>query len=69
MRAAQYLVLGGKARALLHGRAHVSVDDIKAVISPTFRHRVLLNYRAEAQGITVEQLLEKLLEAVESPVS
>ena len=67
LRAGQYLVLGAKARALLHGRAHVSVEDIRAVVLPTLRHRVLLNYRAEAQGVTVQQLVDRLFEEVTMP--
>jgi len=66
LRAGQFLVLGGKARALLHGQAHVSTDDINAVALSTLRHRILLNYRAEAQGITVEQVIEKLIETLKA---
>ncbi len=66
-RAGQFLVLGAKARALLQGRAHVTVDDIRALAFPTLRHRVLLNYRAEAEGIRVETVITKLLEAVKAP--
>src|SRR5690606_6571073 len=54
-RASQYLVLGAKARALLSGRAHVTIDDIQKLAKPVLRHRILVNYRAEAEGITVEQ--------------
>jgi len=61
-RAAQYLVLGAKARALLQGRAHVTPDDIRLLARPTLRHRVLINYRAEAEGMTVENVVEKLLD-------
>jgi len=64
LRAAQYLVLGAKARALLAGRAHVSVDDIRALTHATFRHRILINYRAEAEGINVERVIDRLLEHV-----
>lgn len=67
-RAGQFLVLGAKARALLQGRAHVTVDDIRALAFPTLRHRVLLNYRAEAEGIRVENVITQLLEAVKAPV-
>ena len=66
LRAGQFLVLGGKARALLHGQAHVSTDDINAVALSTLRHRILLNYRAEAQGITVEQVIEKLIQTLKA---
>ena len=64
LRAGQYLVLGAKVRALLHGRAHVTVEDIQALAHPTLRHRILLNYRAEAEGVTVENVVERLLETV-----
>ena len=64
LRAGQYLVLGAKVRALLHGRAHVTVEDIQALAQPTLRHRILLNYRAEAEGVTVENVVERLLSAV-----
>jgi MoxR-like ATPase len=64
LRAGQYLVLGAKVRALLHGRAHVTVEDIRALAHPTLRHRVLLNYRAEAEGVTVEHVIDRLLEAM-----
>ena len=61
-RAAQALVLAGKARALWHSRAHVTKDDIVQLAPPVLRHRVLLNYRAEAQGETVETVIQKLLD-------
>jgi MoxR-like ATPase len=64
LRAAQFLVLGAKARALLYGRAHVIEEDIKTLAYPTLRHRILLNYRAEAEGMTVEKLVDRLLETV-----
>jgi MoxR-like ATPase len=64
LRAAQYLVLGGKTRALLEGRFHVTPDDIRALAAPVLRHRVLLTYRAEAEGVTVESLIGRLIEAV-----
>jgi MoxR-like ATPase len=66
-RAAQFLVLGAKARALLQGRAHVRVEDIQALVSPVLRHRVLLNYRAEADGIRVEEVIRRLVAAVPVP--
>lgn len=67
LRAAQYLVLGGKSRALLSGRSHVTVEDIQALIYSTFRHRILVGYRAEAEGVTVETVIERLLETVPPP--
>ena len=67
LRAAQTLVLGGKARALLRGRAHVSQEDIRALAHPTLRHRVLLSYKAEAEGVTIENVIDRLLSTVPSP--
>lgn len=66
-RASQYLILAAKARALLIGRAHVNVDDIKAVAHPVLRHRILLNYKAEAEGISVGDLINRILESVPTP--
>ena len=63
-RASQYLVLGAKSRALIAGRAHVTIDDIQKLAQPVLRHRVLVNYRAEAEGITVEQVINRLVESV-----
>ena len=63
-RASQNLVLGGKVRALLQGRAHVTLDDLRALALPVLRHRILINYRAEAEGVTVEKVIAKLLETV-----
>jgi len=67
LRAAQFLVLGAKARALLAGRAHVAPEDIQALALPVLRHRILLNYRAEAEGIKVDGLIRRLLESVKGP--
>lgn len=67
-RAAQYLVLGAKARALLHGRSHVTVEDLKALAAPTLRHRILLNYRAEADGVRVDDVIARLLAGQPPPV-
>ena len=63
-RAGQALVIGAKARALLDGRAVASPDDIRAVALPVLRHRVLLNFQAEADGIDADQIVSRLLEAV-----
>jgi MoxR-like ATPase len=60
-RAAQFLTLGAKARALLKGRSHVTREDITALAGPVLRHRVLVNYRAEAEGVSVGKVIEKLL--------
>ena len=69
VRAAQYLILGGKARALTQGRYHVSFDDIRALALPVLRHRILLNFHAEAEGITSDQVVDQLVEAVPVPAS
>ena len=69
VRAAQYLVLGSKARALTQGRYHVSFDDIRALAHPVLRHRVLLNFHAASEGITTDQVVDQLLEMVPTPVS
>jgi len=63
-RAAQYMVLGAKARALLEGRSHATAEDIQALVHPVLRHRILVGYRAEAEGVTVEQVVDRLLEHV-----
>ena len=64
VRAAQYLVLGAKARALTSGRYHVSFEDIRALAHPVLRHRVLVNFRAESEGITTDAIIDDLLAAV-----
>ncbi len=64
LRAAQYLTLGGKARALLAGRPNVIWEDIRALAAPVLRHRILINYRAEAAGMTVESIIARILETV-----
>ncbi len=68
-RAGQSLVLGGKARALLQGRAHVSLADLQAVAAPVLRHRVLLNYRAEAESVRVDDVIRRLIAEVPAPLS
>ena len=67
LRAAQYLVLGAKTRALLEGRFHASAEDIRALAHSTLRHRILVGYRAEAEGVSVEDVIDKLLETVRPP--
>ena len=69
LRAAQSLVLGAKARALLRGRFHVAPEDLLALVHPTFRHRILLGYRAEADGVTVDAVIDRLLEHVKGPLT
>ena len=66
-RAGQALIVGAKARALLDGRTVASPDDIRAVALPVLRHRVLLNFQAEADGIDADQIVGRLLEAVPAP--
>ncbi len=63
-RACQYLILGGKVRAVLHGRFHVSTEDIQAVAKPVLRHRVVTNFNADAEGFTVDHIVEKLLDVI-----
>jgi MoxR-like ATPase len=69
VRAAQYLVLAGKARALTQGRYHVGIDDIRSMAHPVLRHRVLTNFLAQSEGITSDQLVDRLLSAVPTPRS
>jgi MoxR-like ATPase len=69
VRAAQYLVLGAKARALTSGRYHVSFDDIRAMAHPVLRHRILTNFRAESEGVTTDSIIDELLSAVATPKS
>jgi MoxR-like ATPase len=69
LRASQALILGGKARALMHGRHHVSVKDIQALSKPILRHRVIPNFYAEAEGVSSDRIVEQLLDAVPAPSS
>ncbi len=69
VRAAQYLVLGGKARALTEGRYHVNFDDIRALTHPVLRHRILINFHATSEGVTTDQIIDQLIEAVPVPAS
>ncbi len=68
-RAAQYLLLAGKARALLNNRFNVAVEDVRALAYPVMRHRILTNFHAESQRITTEEIIRRLLEAVPQPTS
>jgi len=63
-RGVQYLLLGGKAKAVLEGRYFVTTDDIKSVAHPVLRHRVITNFTAESEGITPDQVIDRLLETV-----
>jgi MoxR-like ATPase len=69
VRAAQYLVLGGKARALMLGHAHVGFEDIRALAKPVLRHRLLRTFAAESGRITTDHIVEKVLEKAGLPVS
>jgi MoxR-like ATPase len=63
-RASQHLILAGKARALLQGRYHVSVEDIREVAMPILRHRIVTNFNAEAEGIRSDNLVQRLLDSL-----
>jgi len=69
VRAAQYLVLGGKARALTSGRYHVSFEDIRALTHPVLRHRIITNFHAQSEGVTSDDVVDRLLQAVPLPRS
>ncbi|MEX2570713.1 MAG: MoxR family ATPase [Gemmatimonadota bacterium] len=69
VRAAQYLTLGGKARALMDGRAHVEYEDIRALAHPVLRHRILTNFHAESERVTTDQIVDQLLAEVKPPKS
>jgi len=63
-RASQYLVLGAKARAVLHGRYYVSSEDIRAVAYPVLRHRIMTNFNAEAEGVKPNEIIRRLIELI-----
>ena len=69
LRASQFLILGAKARALIHGRYNVAVEDIQSLAYPVFRHRLLTNFHAESEGITSEEIIRRLLQHVPVPAS
>ena len=66
-RAAQYLILGAKARAIIHGRFAVSADDIRAMAHPVLRHRIFTNFNADAEGVNVNDVVTKIVQAVSEP--
>ncbi len=66
-RASQYLILGGKARAILHGRLHVTTDDVKAVAYPVLRHRLVTTFNADAEGVTTDDVIRRLIQVVPLP--
>ena len=63
-RASQYLILGAKARAILEGRTFVSGEDVRAVAHPVLRHRIICNFSAEAEGVTSDTIVDKLIESI-----
>ncbi|MGH7592550.1 MAG: AAA family ATPase [Gemmatimonadales bacterium] len=69
VRAAQALILGGKARSVLQGRTHVTFDDIRTLARPVMRHRLLRNFQAQSERITTDMLVDRVLEAVPVPRS
>jgi len=69
VRAAQYLVLAGKARALTSGRYHVSFEDIRALAHPVLRHRIITNFHAQSEGVSSDQIVDRLLQYVPLPKS
>ena len=68
-RAGQALVLAAKARSLIHGRLAVTVDDLRAVAPPVLRHRLIVHFRAEAEGVHPDDITSRLLEEVPVPTS
>jgi MoxR-like ATPase len=69
LRATQYLLLGAKVRAVFRNRYNVAIEDVRALAYPVLRHRVLTNFYAESEKVTVEDIIERLLERVREPVS
>jgi len=66
-RACQNLILGGKARAVLAGRVHVTIEDVKAVAAPVLRHRLVTTFAADAEGVTTDDVVRKILASVPAP--
>ena len=69
LRGTHYLVLGAKVRALLAGRPHVSVQDVRSVAHQVLRHRILTNFHAESEGVKPDRIVDRLLEKVPAPKS
>ena len=61
-RAVQYLILGCKARALLQGRSHVTIEDVQALAAPVLRHRIVVGFAAESEGVTADSIIKQLIE-------
>jgi MoxR-like ATPase len=66
-RAAQFLILGAKARAVLHGRVNISCEDIRALALPVLRHRIFTNFTADSEGIGPDDLIKQLLASAPEP--
>ena len=66
-RASQYLILGGKAKAVLHGRLHVTTEDIREVAFPVLRHRMMTTFNADSEGISADDIIRKVIAAVPLP--
>jgi MoxR-like ATPase len=60
-RASQYLIIGAKAHAAINGKYSPDIEDVKAIATPILRHRIVLNYKAEAEGVSVEDIIKQLL--------
>ena len=69
LRASQSMILGAKARALIHGRHHVSIKDIQALAAPVLRHRIVTNFYAESEHLNTDAVVARLMEAVPVPKS
>src|SRR5574341_735770 len=63
-RASQYLVLGAKARAVLHGRYYASCEDVRTVAAPVLRHRIMTNFNAEAEGVRPDDIIQRLAQMI-----
>ena len=64
-RASQGLIIGAKARAILHGRYAAEVDDVRALLEPVLKHRLVMNFRAEAEGVTAEDVIADIKQSIE----
>ncbi|HEU4389069.1 MAG TPA: AAA family ATPase [Blastocatellia bacterium] len=69
LRASQFLILGGKARAVMRGRYNVSIEDVRALAYPILRHRILLNFHAESEKVKPDDVIRRLIETVPEPKS
>jgi len=62
----QFLIVGAKARALLQGRTHVTVEDIQALAPPVLRHRIVVGFAAESEGVTPDSIIQRIIESTPS---